>query len=66
MDLPNNGYWNDHAGTPPWYPSHGSPSVGPNSIWMWSYNNIGEGVNLAYSFGNSLRYCMETTFTFTK
>lgn len=50
MDLPTDGYWQDPAGSPPWYPSHGSPTVSPNSIWMWSYNGRGEGVNLTYNF----------------
>lgn len=66
MDLPNDPYWNDPTGHHPWYPSHGSPTVAPNSIWMWSYNSYGEGVNLAYNFISGKRYCMETGLTFTK
>ncbi len=27
-----------------WKSSHGSPSYSPGSLWMWSYNNSGEGV----------------------
>lgn len=61
MNLPSDGSWNDPAGSPPWYPSHGTPTVSLNSIWMWSYNGRGEGVNLAYNFQANKRYCMETT-----
>lgn len=50
MDLPPNNSWSNQSGFHPWYPSHGTPSVGLNSIWLWSANGIGEGVNLAYSF----------------
>lgn len=28
----------------PWKSSHGSPNYGPGFIWIWSYNNNGEGV----------------------
>lgn len=65
MDLPRDNYWNEQTGFHPWYTSHGSPSVGPNSIWMWSANNRGEGMNLAYNFLSQKNYCIETTFTFT-
>lgn len=61
MDLPQDPYWDDQNGAHPWYPSHGTPTVSPNSIWMWSYNNNGEGVNLAHNFLANKRYCIETT-----
>ena len=65
MDLPTDNSWNDQSGFHPWYPSHGSPSVSPNSIWMWSANSIGEGMNLSYNFLSQKNYCIETTFVFT-
>ena len=50
MNLPTDSHWNDPIGQDPWYTSHGSPTVSPGSIYMWSYNNIGEGINLKYPF----------------
>lgn len=48
--LPYDSKWNKLAGSDPWYTSHGSPSVSPNNIWMWSYGGRGEGMNLKYHF----------------
>lgn len=50
MDLPSDNYWSNQKPILGWSPSHGHPSVSPNNIWMWSYNNLGEGVNLEYKF----------------
>lgn len=46
MDLPSNGSWVSAEPVGGWTTSHGTPSVGLNNIWLWSYNNRGEGVNL--------------------
>ena len=46
MDLPQDSSWSTNVPVGVWTSSHGTPSVNPNSIWMWSYNNWGEGVNL--------------------
>ena len=50
MNLPPNEYWSTNVPVDGWTSSHGTPSVGPNKIWMWSYNNYGEGANLQHSF----------------
>lgn len=47
-----------------WYVSHGTPSVSAptppggdgNSIWMWSYNGMGEGIYTCYNFLEGLTY----------
>lgn len=44
MDLPVNSSWTSQTGVNNWYQSFGSPTVSPNSAWMWSYNSKGEGV----------------------
>lgn len=63
--LPNDWHWNEKNGSDPWYTSHGSPTVKPGSIFMWSVHKIGEGMNLKYSFEKSRKYCVETLFSFT-
>ena len=49
--LPNKGSW---------FTSHGSPTGGTSSIWMWSYSGNGEGVYTCYKFeqGKSYRVCV--------
>ncbi len=48
-----------------WSNSHGSPSWGSNSVWLWSYrsgNIIGEGVNYSgYNFVQGEEYCVSFT-----
>lgn len=49
-----------------WHSSHGSPSYSPGSLWMWSYDNYGEGVyydGLTYQAGHT--YCI-TFDTYTR
>lgn len=50
-----------------WFRSHGSPTVGigngvggTNSIWMWSYSSIGEGVYSCFDFrqGRTYQICL--------
>lgn len=58
MDFPNQnqffGPWLN------WQASHGTPTVNTNSIWMWSANQIGEGINLAANFKKGNEYCIES------
>lgn len=45
-----------------WKSSHGSPSYGPGSLWMWSYNNNGEGVyydGVTFIAGNTYTICLD-------
>ena len=58
MDLTGNGSWVSAEPVGRWTSSHGTPSVGPNILWMWSYNGGGEGVNMQYTFTKGERYCM--------
>ncbi|QYJ67741.1 T9SS type B sorting domain-containing protein [Flavobacterium litorale] len=43
-----------------WYTSHGSPTSGTSSIWMWSYAGNGEGTYTCYNFesGKEYRICI--------
>lgn len=36
QNLPNDWHWNTPSGAHPWYSSHGSPTVRPGAIGMWS------------------------------
>lgn len=46
----------------PWRVSHGSPSWGTNSVWLWSYSNSGEGVNYSgFNFVQGEEYCVSFT-----
>jgi len=69
MNLPTNSHWNDPKGKYPWYPSHGSPTVSHNNIWMWSRfhgkTSYGEGINLKHYFHKGRKYCIDTLFRFT-
>ena len=45
-----------------WKSSHGSPSYSPGSLWMWSYNNNGEGVfydGVTFQAGNTYTICLD-------
>ncbi len=54
--TPESNYNNAH---PDWQTSHGSPSVSPGSIWMWSANGVGEGINYqSYNFEAGKEYCI--------
>ena len=57
MNFPHNSAFTGSYAA--WTPSHGSPSVSPNNAWMWSANNIGEGINLNYSFSQGQNYCLD-------
>ncbi|MEM6719278.1 MAG: T9SS type A sorting domain-containing protein [Bacteroidota bacterium] len=54
-----------------WSPSHGSPTWGNNSVWLWSYTNfnnntVGEGVNYSgFNFQQGLQYCVSFTLNAT-
>jgi len=49
-----------------WHASHGSPSYSPGSLWMWSYNNYGEGVYFeGFTFTAGHTYCI-TFDTYTR
>jgi len=49
-----------------WHSSHGSPSYSPGSLWMWSYNNNGEGVYFeGFTFTAGHTYCI-TFDTYTR
>lgn len=63
MDLPQDSYWSTNVPVGVWTSSHGTPSVSPNNIWMWSYNNWGEGVNLQFNFSKNQKYCLETVLS---
>lgn len=56
MDFaPNSAFQNNTD----WQSSHGSPSVGPGSAWMWSANGLGEGINYhSYNFVAGRQYCI--------
>lgn len=42
-----------------WHASHGSPSYSPGQLWMWSYNNAGEGVFYdGFTFLAGHTYCV--------
>ena len=58
MNLPADGSWVEGDAVDGWTSSHGTPSVGPNSIWLWSHSNYGEGVNLEYEFKKDKKYCI--------
>ena len=49
-----------------WDPSHGSPTTGTSSIWMWSRAGVGEGVNLPYNFVKGNNYCIENLIAFSR
>jgi len=54
--TPNPYYNNSH---PDWQVSHGTPSVNPGSIWMWSAIGNGEGINYnSYNFIQGQEYCV--------
>lgn len=54
--TPEQNYNNAH---PDWQTSHGSPSVNTGSIWMWSANGVGEGINYqSYNFVAGKEYCI--------
>lgn len=45
-----------------WKSSHGSPSYSPGSLWMWSYNNNGEGVyydGVTFQAGQTYTICLD-------
>lgn len=45
-----------------WVDSHGSPSWGTSSVWTWSRNDRGEGVNYSgYNFVKGQEYCVSFT-----
>jgi PKD repeat protein len=49
-----------------WLSSHGSPSYSPGSLWMWSYDNYGEGVYYqGFNFIAGHTYCI-TVDTYTR
>ena len=60
--LPTDSSWTDQNSFP-WSQSHGTPTVSPSSIWMWSYNGRGEGVNLAHNFVKDEEYCIDGVFS---
>ena len=62
INLPANNGWTNQNGIPPFYPSHGTPTTGPGYVWMWSYNNRGEGLNIASTFNKDDEYCIDTLF----
>jgi len=68
-NLPTAYVWNSITGKYPWYPSHGSPTVSPNKIFLWAKyyagKKRGEGMNLRYTFWRGRKYCVDTLFTFT-
>lgn len=39
-----------------WYTSHGSPTPGTSSIWLWSYGGGGEGIYTCFNFENGKQY----------
>jgi len=55
----------------PWSVSHGTPTWGNNSVWLWSYTNtngqqVGEGVNYSgKNFIQGEQYCISFTLTNT-
>lgn len=54
--TPASSYNDSH---PDWQVSHGTPTVNVGSAWMWSYNNLGEGMNYSgYNFVQGRQYCI--------
>ena len=60
MNFPNDNYFITSYEN--WSASHGTPSVFPNSAWIWSANKIGEGMNFKHSFISGKNYCIESLF----
>lgn len=52
---------------PDWYVSHGTPTYGPSEVWMWSYQNFGEGMYTCYNFvaGRQYRVCLNARYAGT-
>jgi hypothetical protein len=59
MNFKHDSSWSNSLPINGWSKSHGTPTVSPTSIWLWSYNNYGEGVNYEYHFEKGLEYCYE-------
>lgn len=39
-----------------WYTSHGSPTPGASSVWLWSYGGGGEGMYTCFNFESGKQY----------
>jgi|GEM_PF-5326315 len=39
-----------------WYTSHGSPTPGTSSVWLWSYGGGGEGMYTCFNFESGKQY----------
>ena len=39
-----------------WYTSHGSPTPGSSSVWLWSYGGGGEGMYTCFKFESGKQY----------
>ncbi|MFT3794755.1 gliding motility-associated C-terminal domain-containing protein [Flavobacterium sp.] len=39
-----------------WYTSHGSPTPGASSVWLWSYGGGGEGIYTCFNFESGKQY----------
>lgn len=52
---------------PNWFVSHGTPTYGPSEVWMWSYQNRGEGIYTCYNFiaGHQYRVCLSARYAGT-
>ncbi len=60
LNFPISGNGPNISSLPNWTYSHGSPSIGSNGFWLWSYNNKGEGINYSgYNFvaGQTYKIC---------
>jgi len=52
---------------PSWHVSHGTPTYGPSSVWMWSHSSVGEGVFTCYQFvaGRTYNVCFRANYAGT-
>lgn len=64
MNFPHDAYFTSSYES--WKTSHGTPTVSPNSAWMWSANRIGEGLNLNANFIKGRDYCTEFLLTLSR
>jgi len=64
-NLPKDSHWKSTTPVSNFSVSHGTPSVSPNKIWLWSYFNVGEGVNLHWNFNQGKTYCLKSSVKLT-
>ncbi|NOT36530.1 MAG: hypothetical protein HOP11_04075 [Saprospiraceae bacterium] len=65
--VPALGDMNQGANVANWWVSHGSPSCGGGTVWMWSYGGNGEGIFSCYNFvaGRTYNICYSAAYSGT-